>query len=730
MYKNQGGKKITLQGLDVHLPPEPPRYKIQGNHLSVKNQKWKRTELPSFEAKDIKIWSGTEYEPNQELSWDMVRREEYIKQTGYDPWENDSKGKPKKVQGIESDLSYVNHKLEAFRKQEIERCKNGHWFMLAGKPTYLTGFTYAYFNWWKIPNTKTGYPDYRQYVTDLGYVIEVVRQDFIRLGLILASMRGIGKTYYSLCVQYFITIFRKTAYSGMQSKNDDSAAGMWRRFSECISKLPEFLVPINNFGNTVTKESISFKAPKAKHPNPFYDRWMRNKELSSTVDYKNATDRAYDSETLYVLLQDEIGKIESPNNIINRFDVIRHCVYRGNTKTGFILGFTTVGNMEKGGGDQFKSLYENADLKKVTETGWTLNGCVKYFISALDATKYDEYGKSDRKASKEFHDANRKALKQEGDVTGDYTSYIAYCQNNPYTEEEAFMIGGKECLFNASILQSRQFVASREDYTGVVRGDLEWVDEKWGKVKFVPNAVNGLWEISTDLEGKPFLPEDFVNKTTVQKRAENVYSVKLPNDNYFSAGMDPTSHRYVLNKNKASKPAITVQSKSNFHWPEDLCNTPIAHYVGRIESPKEQAEHAIMASLFFGMQILIEKNKSNVSDYITDWGFLDILMTRPGSRTLDPFDVGANSNTQLIDQYTALAKDDIIENGKKLRILQIIKDALEFNTKDTTKFDSFVSYGLSLVAAEKYKGTDTMERIDVNSLFKTFDHSGTTSQFN
>ena len=727
MYKSQGGKKITLQGLDVHLPPEPPRYKIQGNHLSVKNQKWKRTELPSFEAKDIKIWSGTEYEPNQELSWDMVRREEYIKQTGYDPWETDSKGKPKKVQGIEHDLSYMNHKLEAFRKQELERCKNGHWFMLAGEPTYLPGIAYFYFNWWKI---DIGYPDYRHYVTLFSYVIEVVRQDPIRLGVILASMRGIGKTFFALAVEYIIGALKKRAYLGMQSKNDESAKKMWSKFSQCISELPDFLIPINNFGNTVTKDSINFVAPKAKHPNPFYDRWLRDTQLSTIIDFQNATDRAYDGETMTVLLQDEIGKLEAPNSVISRFNVTRNCVFRGNTKRGFILGFTTVGDMEKGGGDEFKKVYYNADLKKVGATGWTLNGCVKYFISALDATEYDEYGRSDRKTSKRLHDVQRAELKAEGDVSGDYTDYIAYCQNNPYTEEEAFMIGGKECLFNASILQSRQFVVSREDYTGVVRGDLEWVDEKWGKVKFVPNAVNGLWEIAADLDGKPFLPEGFVNKTTVQKRAENIYSVKLPNDNYFSAGMDPTSHRFVLNKNKASKPAITVRSKFNLHWPEDLCNTVIAHYVGRIESPKEQAEHAIMASLFFGMQILIEKNKSNVSDYITDWGFLDILMTRPGSRTLDPFDVGANSNTGLIDQYTALAKDDIIENGKKLRILQIIKDALEFNVKDTTKFDSFVSYGLSLVAAEKHKGTDTMERIDVNSLFKTFDHSGITSQFN
>lgn len=693
-------------------------HKIQGSELPKKQQKWRRTELPTFKAGEIEIFSGEDYDNDYILDWDSVRREEHIKQTGCDPWNFDSKGKEKKVLD-NYDLSYVNPKLEAFRQQELKRIKEGHWFMNNGTPVYLPGFTYGFFNWWKM---DVGYPEYRHYLTEFSYVIEWVRQHPKILGVILASMRGIGKTYFSIAVMYFLTIMKKGVLSGMQSKTEDSADGMWNKLTACIMELPDFLIPVRKSKDIRKDSEIEFFPPGASHPNPHYDRFLKKNSLKSKMNYMGSADGSYDSETLYVLLQDEIGKIEKPSSVTSRFNVTRNCVLRGSTKRGFILGFTTVGDMEKGPGTEFKTLFEAANQYKAKEKAkdkqnWTTpNDCVSYFLNDQEATYVDEYGYSDTEKSTRFHDMKRQQIEEECKAKGDMKDYIAYCQNNPRTINDAFMLMGKGCVFNATVLQQRQIITTNPDYRGFRRGDLVWVD-KWKKVQFVENQANGLWTVS-------FMPEDLMNTTEVEESFEGHYNVRTKNNRYFSAGMDPTSHKKVQDKNKASKPTITIRSKYHPNWPDYHCSTPAAHYVGRIESIKEQAEDAIKAAIFFGCDILIEKNKSNVIQLIQEWGFNDILVVRPEASIDDP---GITSNASVIELYTGLIKDDInplhedeLPNGQKLKHPDIIEDCLEFDPKNTTAYDSAVSYGLSLISAKMDNVTNNEEDIEISDIFQTY----------
>ena len=131
--------------------------------------------------------------------------------------------------------------------------------------------------------------------------------------------------------------------------------------------------------------------------------------------------------------------------------------------------------------------------------------------------------------------------------------------------------------------------------------------------------------------------------------------------------------------------------------------------------------------MFFGVPVLLEKNKSNVGQYIEEWGFFDILRRRPGAQRDD---WGITSNNAVIEQYVGLAKDDINENGHKLRILPIIENALEFDPNNTTKFDSFVSYALSLIDAQKPMKDDLEEGYDIDNMFQTYNHSGTVAKIN
>lgn len=705
MHKDRGGECVVLQGLKCYLPKQPPLRKIDGHHLPIEKQKWSPTPLPSFKARDIKIFSSEKYDPDQYLTWEECEREEYIGMTGYDPWIVDKQGNEKRITGVISNLNYRCPNLSKFRNQELDRIQEGYWFMLNGKPTYLTGTTYAYFNWWKM---DVGLPDYRDYIRELGYVVDLVESDPTKLGIILASMRGIGKTYFGACVIYFKTIFKKKASSGIQSKTDTDASSLFtKKLGQPIMDLPSFLVPIHSWGTEISKTELEFKAPKKQHKNIKYDRWVRQRALNAVIDYRNSKDNAYDGETTTVLLQDEIGKItKKVGSVKERFRISRFCVFRGNVKRGILFGFTTVGEMEKGGGDEFQELYYDSDQnnpEKVTAGGVTVTGCVKYFISALDATVYDEFGVPDRVAAKKQHDEQRNIIYDNCIKKGDMADYISYCQNNPYSEEEAFMISGKECLFNAYILQERQKALIEQmhgprDQWSVRIGDLEWIT-RFRSVRFIDNPLNGRWEFSKFPDGNIWKANDI---------GLNGQFIFPKNEAFGRIGYDPISHKKVVDKTKASDASITGRSMFLYNWPEEFCNVPIAHYCHRPLDPDEAHEEAAKLCVFLSVPILIESNKYGAINWFEKNLLGGFVMRRPDqtftakqSSRNQQDTAGIPSSTPMIDYYVNLAKTDIQKNGWKFKHLKIVKDALGFDMFNTTSYNSFVSYGLSLVASEK-----------------------------
>lgn len=717
MYKDQGGECIELQGIKCYLPPVPSKHEIQGSHLPKKEQRWYRTELPTFKARDIKIFSGDEYQGDEDLDWDRCRREEIIGQSGHDPWDIDKAGNPKKVEGAEWSLDYVCPQLNAFRTQELTRIfKTGHWFMNNGKPTYLTGPAYFYFNWWKI---DTGFPEFRQYLLEIFYLIEIARKAPYIIGVIIASMRGVGKTYVALCILYILSIMKKQAFSGMQSKTDKDAANMFKKMLMCIGNLPEFLIPTNTHGSNFNDlNELHFVASRRKHPNLKYDKKLRGKALNTSIDYRNANDGAYDGETTAVLLEDEIGKIAKKiGSVKERFSVARFCVQRGSEKRGILFGFTTVGNMERGGGEEFKQLYYDSKPTTVNEVGWTKSGCICYFIPDIQATIFDiygqpiieppkdketieyirthpKYGESFVKGARYYHDIQAQQYKN----AGQENDYISYKQKNPRTEEEAFMFEGKKCIFNAEILQQRQIILTTPGSSFIRRGDIVLVDKV--TAKFVDNATNGKWAIS-------YFPDaSGVWKPNNVKLDFQGLPVPL-NDHLGSAGADPISAKKLIeNPDRASDSAVVIRSKYNFNIPDEFCEVPIALYLGRSPNPHDTFNDAIAGAIFFGLPILIENNKEAMIDHFYREGMENFVMKRPQTafekmKHENDLTPGVYSGTGHIDQYTTLAKTDIQVNGHKWKHIDLVQDALRFDPSKTTQFDAFVAYGNAVVAAQK-----------------------------
>lgn len=700
MYQEiENGTFEEIQGLKCWIPPQPKDSDIQGYLLEPASQKWQRTELPDFDQSEVDIFSGTEYPRNYRLTWDEAKREELIKQTGFDPW--DPSDNPKRV--IEDfDEFYFNEKMEEFRLQEFGRIKDGHWVFINGKAIYLTGDYYFYINWWKL---NTGYAEFRDTDRQLFYFWEFVKQDPRCYGLLEITKRGQGKSYRMGCIAYLRCIFFKGAHIGIQSKNDtDSGAFFKTKVVEPYKELPEFLVPINNHG-TEPQSGFQFFPPSRRTAKA---RFVKKVEaIRSWMDFRSATNNAYDSTTCKFLVQDEIAKIEPKiGDAEKRIGICKEVVFRDNKMIGKMWCSSTVEDMKKGGA-KVESLWDKSNLDKRSDNGTTVSGLYPFFLSAIECTIFDQYGYPDRIAAKKKHDAERK--NKENDPTG----YTLYIQQNPYTIKEAFRSTGADCLYNSKVLIERESICGETNPTR--KGNFVWENDKPFTKAIWKFDDNGKFEVSW------LFPEDrysnHVSKLTLDGKD---YHSPL-NDVKFALAYDPFSHSKTVFEKRRSNAGAAVFRNFDF-WDEENSETFVADYVARPQDPEDAHMDILCMAWYYGCQVLCESQKNSFMDWCKRNGVYDFVMLRPlatmpegGAQT-----EGIPSSEKVIDIYIQTMQTHIDKYGYKLKHLRIIKDLLPFDSAKRYKFDLGVACQLTLLAANRpyseKSGADQEEAFDVAAI--------------
>lgn len=737
---DNGNGYIDLQGVRFYFPEKPDKSDILFSHLPKKEQKWKRHELPTFSPGDIDWFLDEPDDPDYLVTWDDARRQEIAKQKGVDIWNLDKQGNPRSVKGIDIDPDYVMPPLEEFRGQELDRYFDGVWIMVNGKPVFLTGHYYKYLQWHKNDN---GYPDF--YITELHefYHWEAVKQSKVDFGVCKVTQRGRGKSAKMGSIAYDETVMHPEAVVTGQGRNDDDAEKFFiEKIVGPYKHYPDFLIPANSNGTNPTNKLV-FSPPSKTGKNAAVYRKEQKEALGSVCDFSQAGEKAVDGRTLRFYWAEEPGKLNPKKiaDVYKRHTVNRYCVYRNSRKTGNMMYATTVEDLDVGG-FEFKKLWDASNPLKRNKNGQTESGLCKYFISALENTVFDEYGypvidnptKEQREyitktygaayanGARPYHENERETFKNSDDPF----KYIEYIQKFPFTEEEAFMFNGKECIYNAEVLQSAQIRLSDPDTNWTAKGDFVW-EEIDKKAKWVPNEVNGKWEVSY------LLPENLQNKVSSYSSYNGSSTHKPLNGHFISAGLDPISHKVTVDKSRASMAAGAIRIKYNYHIEDEFCNTWCADYLGRPNDPEESFEDMIIAAFFYGTPVLIENNKNAAIQYFQKRGYDAFVMRRPEntltSRSRAQITPGVPSSTPMIEYYTSITATDINKNGYKLKHLRIVRDFLEFDPNDTTKYDSAVAASLSLVAAER-PTYEQEEAIDIETAFTTFDNSGQYSKAN
>lgn len=728
MYKEfKNGSKVTI-GFDDHetevnLPPvgfvfnkltkKLERRPILFKGTVVKNQKWKRTELPE------------NYEKRSQL--------EKAKQ--------------------ESNPKFVDEELEAFRAQEWDRRINGVWMHIgnrSGKPpetVYLTGLAYFYFNWWKC---DFGFPSFRFVYLEVFYLLEWGIENPNCTGLILSTLRRFGKTAI-LGVFLFEFVSRmKTSYSGLQAQTKLDAKnkfmlnviGPWR-------KLPDFFSPIYDFNSTQSSE-LNFKTPVSRGKTAFLMEKEDDNSLESKIDFRDASETAYDGEKLHRYAMEEPGKTKEAN-VSKRWDVVRPCLTNGPKVIGFAFMPTTIEEADEGG-DEFVELFEDSfpNIAHSSPNGKTKTGCISHFIQGFKGYLFDEYGRSvieDPEEGEEVFDewgdqileGAKTILKRDRDTVKDSPTKLAgLIRKYPWTWAEAKMVDNDKCVFNAVKLNDRLSEVSvmesmKQNVTTM--GNFVWLDKDLGKVTFDAN-INGRFKVAQLIK-----KEEERNKVLNIGVVDGVIQFAPSNDIKFIIGTDPIEHGKVTDAKRSSDAAAyvfrkfdrevddpnTVDDQGRIKW---QTHNFVVQYIHRPLDPEIYYEDMIKICTYFGCSVLIENQKAGIMTYFKLRGYERFIMYRPK----DTFTTEGNSQDTLgvpaskpmIGQYTEKLQTFYSHHAHRIFFTELLMDSLKFDPSNTKVHDATVAAGYTLLAAENK--VELPKQTHLGNIFQLYDNSGGESR--
>ena len=331
----QIGEVLEMQGLKIALPLAPKSIYSRSNKVS--DQKW-------VKFKDDPVFK------NIKTVFDWQAKSEEFKERHY---------------------QYID--------EQFNRRDNGFWFMNNGKPTYLTGSYYMYLQWSKI---DVGAPDFREANRLFFLFWEACKADQRCYGMCYLKNRRSGFSFMSSAETVNLATLASDSRFGILSKSGGDAKKMFTDKVVPISfNYPFFFKPIQD-GMDRPKSELAYRVPAKK----FTRKKMREREevddiqgLDTTIDWKNTGDNSYDGEKLALLVHDESGKWERPDNIKNNWRVTKTCLRLGSRIIGKCMMGSTSNALDKGG-QNFKDLYNDSDSKKRNKNGQTKSGLYSLFV--------------------------------------------------------------------------------------------------------------------------------------------------------------------------------------------------------------------------------------------------------------------------------------------------------------------------------------------------------------
>ena len=701
-----------IQGLRIAIPPPPDKEDIAKETDKEEDQVWFVHEVPEAinKIKDIFTWN------NQPMEF----KEEYIDYIG----------------------------------QCFEWRRDGYWFMNNGEPTYITGSHYMFMTWSHI---DIGLPDYRQANRYFWYFWEACKADYRSYGMCYLKNRRSGFSYMAAAeISNLASLAENSRYGILSKTREDAKLLFADKVVRIVNMYPFFFRPVMA-GSDKPKSEMVFDTPARKLTRSNIqssDMLDGVKGLNTSIDFKATGDYSYDGEKLKLLIQDESGKWERPNNVITNHGVTRTCCRVGLDIVGKIMMGSTAGALAKGG-EEFRTIYEGGDLREVKRNGiaQTPYGLYSLFIPMewnFEGT-FDKYGASI------FEDPETPILRYGGDPKnkrhfvkqGALTIWKAeyegrksnpdsqneYLRQFPKSEKHAFRDEASNSLFNLTRLNDQlDYVMDLDKEVLPVSGNFHWENGiKDSRVRFEP-CRNGRFRLAW--RPKPEHTNMIVRKGNMKYPA---------NEHLGSFGVDP----YNISQAKTRGSAGAMVGITTHHFNADIAplNTMFLEYKTRPPDADIFFEDILMASVYYGMPCLIENNKDRLLYYFKRRGYRGYSMNRPdkvfsklsyfekevGGIPMTGKDVGhahANGIESWINKFVGRDSED--QYGKNLIYEKTLNELMRFEFDNRTDYDATMAMGLAIMANQKhmYRPVEPREVVKSQLQLRKYDNSGMQSKFN
>jgi len=532
---------------------------------------------------------------------------------------------------------------------------------------------------------------------------------------------------------------------GILSKSGADAKKMFTDKVVPISvNYPFFFKPIQD-GMDRPKTELAYRVPASKLTRRKLDQGEKPEELEgldTTIDWKNTGDNSYDGEKLKLLVHDESGKWERPDNILNNWRVTKTTLRLGSRIVGKCMMGSTSNALDKGGAN-FKKLYENSNVTKRNRNGQTSSGLYSLFIPMEWNYEgfIDAYGNPVFDTPKEPVEGPYGELIDQGviehwqnEVDGlknDQDSLNEYYRQFPRTEQHAFRDEAKESLFNLTkIYEQIDYNEEVRNGMQVTQGSFQWEGgEQDSNVIFAPNT-NGRFKVSW------VPPKNLQNRVIVKN------GVKYPGNEHIGAfGCDSYDISGTVDK-RGSKGSLHGLTK--FSMEDAPPNMFFLEYIARPQTAEIFFEDVLMALVFYGMPLLCENNKPRLLYYLKRRGYRGFSMNRPdklwNKLSVTEKDIGGIPNSsEDIKQAHAAAIESYIENyiGQvkegvygDMYMQKTLEDWAGFNINNRTKFDATISSGLAIMACNKNRYRPSAEKVieSVPLGFKKYNNKGYSSK--
>jgi len=632
-----------------------------------------------------------------------------------------------------------------FIEEEFNNREQGHWFLNNGFPTYITGTHYMYLQWTKI---DIGNPDFREANRIFFIFWEACKADNRSFGMCYLKIRRSGFSFMASGEGVNQATITKDARIGILSKTGADAKKMFTDKVVPISNnYPFFFKPIQD-GMDKPKTELAYRVPASKITKKnMYDIGDEELEgLDTTIDWKNTSDNSYDGEKLQLLLHDESGKWERPENILNNWRVTKTCLRLGSKIIGKCMMGSTSNALDKGG-NNFKKLFEDSDCSKRNANGQTKSGLYNLFIPMeWNFEGYiDIYGMpvliTPIKSLKgiDGESINIGAInywKNEVDsLSSDPDALNEFYRQFPRTESHAFRDESKMSLFNLTkIYQQIDYNDSLIKEHFVTQGSFRWKDGvKDTQVIWSPNK-NGRFFVT-------WTPRKELQNRVVERNGK-----KYPgNEHLGTFGCDSYDISGVV-VGKGSNGSLHGLTKFNID--EAPSNHFFLEYIARPQTAEIFFEEVLMACIFFGMPILCENNKPRLLYHFKNRGYRGYCMNRPDKRynklSRTEKELGGIPNTsEDVKQSHASAIESYIEKHIGLDMIgeyrtkddmgemyfgRTLSDWAKFDINNRTKFDASISSGLAIMANQKHMYTPVEKQSKISINFARYNNKSSVSQ--